>query len=43
MRSQAQSKRSVLIRRCNTTFEEYMNQRLKGKTHKQIIKDENNR
>lgn len=40
MRSNAQLKRSALIRQCSPTFEDYMNQRLQGKTHKQIVQDE---
>ena len=36
MRSNAQLKRSALIQQCSPTFEDYMTQRLQGKTHKQI-------
>jgi hypothetical protein len=41
MRSQAQLKRSALIRQSSPTFEDYMNQRLLGKTHKQIQNEKN--
>jgi hypothetical protein len=42
MRSHAQLKRSALIRQCSPSFEDYMNQRLQGKTHKQIQNEKNN-
>ena len=42
MRSQAQLKRSALIRQSSPTFEDYMNQRLQGKTHKQIQNERSN-
>jgi hypothetical protein len=42
MRSNSQLKRSALIRQCSPTFEDYMNQRLQGKTHKQIQNEKSN-
>lgn len=39
MRSKSQLKRSSLNRQCIPTYNDYMKQRLQGKTHKQITQD----